>query len=85
MPLRRPLLFFIYFGGMPFVGTGVFGLSPEQLGLNFEVATLSYFAKISILGRYSDRLVVDAMVISGLTFNVSGTAFSLIVSTSGSG
>jgi hypothetical protein len=38
-------LIFIYLGGAPFVGTEVFGLSPEQLGLNFGAPTLGYFAE----------------------------------------
>jgi DHA1 family bicyclomycin/chloramphenicol resistance-like MFS transporter len=77
--------FFIYLGGAPFVGTEVFGLSPEQLGLYFGAPSLGYFAGNFISGRYSERFGVDAMVISGLTFTVSGTALSLIVSTSGNG
>jgi DHA1 family bicyclomycin/chloramphenicol resistance-like MFS transporter len=77
--------FFIYLGGAPFLGTEVFGLSPEKLGLYFGAPALGYFAGNFISGRYSERFGTDAMVISGLTFTVSGTAFSLIVSTSGNG
>tara|TARA_B100000780_G_scaffold39422_1_gene24527 strand:- start:739 stop:1488 length:750 start_codon:yes stop_codon:yes gene_type:complete len=77
--------FFIYLGGAPFVGTEVFGLSSEQLGLYFGAPALSYFTGNFISGPYSERSGVDAMVISGLTLIISGTALSLIVSASGNG
>ena len=77
--------FFIYLGGAPLVGTEVFGLSSEQLGLYFGAPALSYFTGNFISGPYSERSGVDAMVISGLTLIISGTALSLIVSASGNG
>ena len=77
--------FFIYLSGAPFVGTELFGLSPEQLSLYFGAPALGYFAGNFISGHYSERFGVDAMVISGLNFTVSGTALSLIVSASGNG
>jgi hypothetical protein len=63
---------------------GVWPLS-RTAWLEFWGAYSGLFCGNVISGRYSERFVVDAMVISGLTFNISGAAMSLVVSTSGNG
>ena len=77
--------FFIYLGGGPFIGTEIFDLSPEQLGLYFGAPAAGYFVGNFLSGRCSERFGVDAMVFSGLGFTGLGSALSLIVSYSGYG
>ena len=77
--------FFIYLGGGPFVGTEIFGLTPEQLGLYFGAPAMGYFAGNYMSGRWSQKFGIDAMVFSGLGFTGLGSALSLIVSYVGYG
>ncbi len=57
--------FFAYLGGAPFVGTQVFGMTPETLGLFFGAPALGYFAGNYISGRYSQQVGIDRMVLIG--------------------
>ena len=66
-------------GGGPFVGTEIFGLTPEQLGLYFGAPAMGYFAGNYPSGRWSQKFGIDAMVFSGLGFTSLGSALSLIV------
>ncbi|MDC0634566.1 multidrug effflux MFS transporter [Planktomarina sp.] len=72
--------YFAYLGGGPFVGSFVFNLSPEQLGIYFGTPAIGYFAGNFISGRYSVRFGIDAMILSGLNIILVGMTLSLILS-----
>ena len=72
--------YFAYLGGGPFVGSVVFNLSPEQLGIYFGTPAVGYFAGNFISGRYSVRFGIDAMILSGLNIILVGMTLSLILS-----
>ncbi|MBL6845684.1 MAG: multidrug effflux MFS transporter [Planktomarina sp.] len=72
--------YFAYLGGGPFVGSVVFNLSPEQLGIYFGTPAIGYFAGNFISGRYSVRFGIDAMILSGLNIILVGMTLSLILS-----
>lgn len=67
--------FFAYLGGAPFVGDKIFKLSPEMLGIYLGTPSLGYFLGNYLSGRYSERITIDLMVISGLI--IAGAALSL--------
>ena len=77
--------FFIYLGGGPFVGTEIFNLTPEQLGLYFGAPAIGYFAGNFMSGRWSEKFGINTMVFCGLGFTSLGSALSLIVSYAGYG
>ena len=72
--------YFAYLGGGPFVGSVVFDLSPEKLGIYFGAPAIGYFAGNFISGRYSVRFGIDAMILSGLNIILIGMTLSVILS-----
>ncbi len=57
--------FFAYLGGAPFVGSVVFNLPPEQLGLFFAAPSVGYFLGNWATGAYSARIGINRMVLIG--------------------
>ena len=72
--------YFAYLGGGPFVGSVVFDLSPEKLGIYFGAPAIGYFVGNFISGRYSVRFGIDAMILSGLNIILIGMTLSVILS-----
>ena len=72
--------FFAYIGGAPFVGSVIYGLSPQQLGLYFGAPALGYFFGNFLSGRYSTRFGVDTMVTCGLLITLFGLSMSFAIS-----
>ena len=72
--------YFAYLGGGPFVGSVVFNLSPEQLGIYFGTPAIGYFAGNFISGRYSLRLSIDYMILIGLIAIFIGMSLSMLLS-----
>lgn len=75
--------FFAYLGGAPFVGTDTFGLSPSQLGYYFGAPAIGYMIGNGLSGRYSVRLGVNNMVLSGALTGLAGMTLSLICDLAG--
>ncbi|MDB3977613.1 Bcr/CflA family drug resistance efflux transporter, partial [bacterium] len=71
---------FAYLGGGPFVGSIVFNLSPEKLGIYFGAPAIGYFAGNFISGRYAVRFGIDAMILHGLNIILMGMTLSVILS-----
>lgn len=69
--------FFAYLGGAPFVGSAVFGLTPEVLGYFIGAPALGYALGNFLSGRYSRRTGIDRMVLWGALVTAAGTALSL--------
>ncbi len=58
-------VFFAYLGGAPFVGIDHFGLSPTLLGAYFGTTAVGYGFGNFLSGRYSVRLGINRMMITG--------------------
>ena len=77
--------FFAYLGGGPFVGSIVYNLSPEMLGLYFGAPAIGYFLGNFLSGRYTTRFGIDAMILWGLWIIFSGLSLSMVFSYLGYG
>lgn len=69
--------FFAFLGGAPWVATHYFGLGPAALGLYFGIVSLGYVIGNFVSGRYSVRLGINRMMLTGGAISVAG----LVVST----
>ena len=70
--------FFAYLGGGPFVGSVVFNLSPEKLGIYFGAPAIGYFTGNFLSGRYTTRFGIDPMILWGLSIIFVGMSLSVI-------
>ncbi|MGB1164088.1 MAG: MFS transporter, partial [Paracoccaceae bacterium] len=77
--------FFAYLGGAPFVGSEIFSLSPEALGLFFGAPAAGYFLGNFFSGRFSSKIGLDAMIFWGLALNLFGLTASLALFYNGMG
>ena len=77
--------FFAYLGGGPFVGSIVYNLSPEMLGLYFGAPAIGYFFGNFLSGRFTIRFGIDAMILWGLWIIFSGLSLSMVCSYVGYG
>jgi DHA1 family bicyclomycin/chloramphenicol resistance-like MFS transporter len=77
--------FFAYLGGGPFVGSNVYDLNPEKLGLYFGAPAVGYFFGNFLSGRYTTRFGIDAMILWGLCIIFAGLSLSMICSYLGYG
>ena len=77
--------FFAYLGGGPFVGSIVYNLSPEMLGLYFGAPAIGYFFGNFPSGRFTIRFGIDAMILWGLWIIFSGLSLSMVCSYIGYG
>ncbi len=77
--------FFAYLGGAPYVGSTVFGLSPETLGIYFGAPAIGYLVGNGLTGRYARRAGTNRMVLIGSLVNAGGLALSLALSYAGFG
>ena len=77
--------FFAFLGGGPFVGSVVFNLTPEALGIYIGVPAIGYIIGNFLSGRFSRQIGIDRMVLWGLLITVAGMSLSLLVSSGGYG
>ena len=77
--------FFAFLGGAPFVGSELFHLSPEDLGLYISLTALGYFLGNYLSSRYSIHIGIDTMVFFGLIVTVFAISCSLAISLIGYG
>jgi len=64
--------FFAYLGGMPFVGSIVYGVTPTELGLYFAPTAIGYALGNFISGRFAVRVGVIAMIRAGSLLTLGG-------------
>ncbi|GGE49433.1 multidrug effflux MFS transporter [Actibacterium pelagium] len=76
--------FFAYVGGAPLVGAKVYGLEPAELGAYFGIPAAGYLVGNFLSGRYSIRLGINTMIITGSLLVVSGLSISLLLIALGS-
>lgn len=69
--------FFAYLGGAPFVGTEVYGLEADVLGLMMGAPAVGYFFGNFLSGRYSRRFGINTMVLTGCIINLAGVGLSI--------
>ncbi|MFY0681257.1 MAG: multidrug effflux MFS transporter [Thalassovita sp.] len=72
--------FFAYLGGAPYIGTQVFGMSPEELGLYFATPGIGYFFGNFISGLFSARIGPKRMVLIGTIFVTTAVSATLVLS-----
>ena len=77
--------FFAYLGGAPFVGSDVFGLSPEHLGYFFGAPAIGYMAGNFLSGKYSTRFGINQMILAGAVLSSVGLVISLLLFVFGMG
>ncbi|MEM7438363.1 MAG: multidrug effflux MFS transporter [Pseudomonadota bacterium] len=75
--------FFVFLGGMPFVGVGVYNMSPAQLGLYFIFTPLGYFCGNFLTGRLSGRFGLLPLLVVAPLIMISGMLLALILVGSG--
>ena len=71
--------FFAYLGGAPYVGSEVYGMTPERLGVYFGAPAVGYMIGNGISGRYSNTFGIQRMIIAGTLVTVLGLAAGLAV------
>jgi len=70
--------FFAMLGGAPFVGDKIFHLSPSQFGMYFIFTPTGYMIGNFITGRFSHRIGIFRMMLSGTTITTLGMTLSLV-------
>ncbi|CAM4188921.1 multidrug effflux MFS transporter [Palleronia rufa] len=75
--------FFAYLGGAPYVGSEVYGMSPEVLGLYFGAPAIGYLVGNGVTGRYAARVGTNPMILIGTVLTVIGLGLSLVISLAG--
>ncbi|MGH1354458.1 MAG: multidrug effflux MFS transporter [Thalassovita sp.] len=71
--------FFAYLGGAPFVGINVYDLEPSELGAYFMAPGIGYFLGNFISGRYSARVGINRMVLTGAVIACAGPLIPLTI------
>ncbi|MFD1911737.1 multidrug effflux MFS transporter [Halodurantibacterium flavum] len=75
--------FFAYLGGAPFVGSELFGLGPAELGLYFGAPAVGYALGNFVSGRYSVRIGINRMILTGSVSTVIGIAVLMMLYSAG--
>lgn len=75
--------FFAFLGGGPYVATQMLGLRPSGYGLYFALISAGYMVGNFLSGRYSRRIGIDAMMLTGSIVAVLGTALALVMFAAG--
>ncbi|MCC5970638.1 MAG: multidrug effflux MFS transporter [Pararhodobacter sp.] len=72
-------VFFAFLGGAPFVGTVIYGLGPTVLGAYFGITALGYGAGNFLSGRYSVRMGVNRMILTGAVITLAGLVLQAVL------
>lgn len=71
--------FFAFLGGGPYVATEILGLTPSQYGLYFIFISVGYMIGNFLSGRYSRRIGINPMMLSGNIVASLGLLLALIL------
>nr|WP_284739492.1 multidrug effflux MFS transporter [Rhizobium sp. CG5] len=69
--------FFAFLGGAPFIGNTILKLSPSMLGVQFFFVAAGYLVGNFFSGRFSRRLGIASMMLTGSLFCLLGTIIPL--------
>lgn len=75
--------FFAYLGGAPYVGSEIYGMSPAKLGVFFGSPAVGYAAGNYLSGRFSVRVGMQRMVLSGALITATGMTLSILMFAAG--
>lgn len=75
--------FFAYLGGAPYVGTEVFGLSSQEIGLLFALTAIGYLIGNFLAGRFSVRLGLNRMILLGTLTTTVGLGVLTVLTLAG--
>lgn len=70
--------YFAFLGGAPFLGSTVFNLTEDKLGLYMAAPAIGYFFGNFIAGRYSARFGMNTMILIGAGICALGVFVSLL-------
>jgi DHA1 family bicyclomycin/chloramphenicol resistance-like MFS transporter len=71
--------FFCFLGAGPFVVITLMGRSSAEYGIWFVLLSFGYMAGNSVAGKLSTRFGIDAMIATGIAFEVGGAAVSVLL------
>ncbi|WP_238366979.1 multidrug effflux MFS transporter [Mesobacterium pallidum] len=75
--------FFAFLGGAPFVGSDIYGLSPQTLGWFLGAPAIGYAVGNGLSGRYAVHYGINTMAIAGLTLAIGALLVELVIGLSG--
>lgn len=75
--------FFAYLGGAPFVGSDIYGMSPQTLGWFLGAPAIGYAVGNGLSGRYAVHFGINTMAIAGLTLVGGALAVELVIDATG--
>lgn len=75
--------YFAYLGGSPFLASDHYALTPSEYGLFFALPAVGYVVGNFISGRYSVRMGVNRMMLSGGAVTAAGMAGAALVKLAG--
>ena len=75
--------FFAYLGGAPYVGTEVFKLSSQKIGMLFSLTAIGYLIGNFLAGRFSVRVGMNRMVFFGTLTTTAGLAVLALLTVAG--
>lgn len=75
--------FFAFLGGGPFVATEIMHLTPSAYGLLFGIISAGYVLGNFISGRFTERVGIRRMILTGNLLAMSGLLVSLALLSSG--
>jgi DHA1 family bicyclomycin/chloramphenicol resistance-like MFS transporter len=75
--------FFAYLGGAPYVGTEVFALSSQEIGLLFALTAIGYLIGNFLAGRYSVRIGLNRMILLGTLTTTAGLTVLTLLTLAG--
>lgn len=75
--------FFAYLGGAPYVGDKIFGLSSTHVGALFALTAIGYAAGNFLAGRFSVRVGMNRMILTGALVTTFGLALLALLTWAG--
>lgn len=75
--------FFAFLGGGPYVATDILHLSPSEYGLYFVLISVGYMLGNFVSGRYSRRMGINRMMLTGNLIAAGGMLLSILLFAAG--
>jgi len=75
--------FFAFLGGAPYVASEMLHLSPSAYGMYFAILSVGYMVGNFMSGRYSGRIGINRMMLTGNIIAVGGMVLALLLFAAG--